>query len=408
MPVSSTAAAEHLVIGAGVVGLACARALQQEGARSVLVIEAEERVAAHQSGHNSGVIHSGLYYRPGSLKARLCTQGRTELLEFCAQHEVPHQVTGKVVVATNQRECQALTELARRGKANGLTGIEHLGPDGIREHEPHAQGMEGLYVPQTGIADFRALAKALARAIEEAGGEVRLTVTAGKLRQENNLWQVETNQGLLRARKLINCGGAWADRIARAAGARPRIRIVPFRGEYHTLAPGAQHLVRNLIYPVPDPRFPFLGVHLTRMIAGGIEAGPNAVLAFSRAGYRWRDVSARDLLETLSFPGSWKLFARHLKTGLGEVQRSLSRAAFAKALKRLVPELEEQDLISAGSGVRAQALGRDGVLVDDFQFEEGPNALHVLSAPSPAATASLAIGREIARRALDLGHNSSP
>ena len=391
---------DHLVIGAGIVGLATARALQQRGAGTVLVIEAENRVAAHQTGHNSGVIHSGLYYRPGSLKACLCTEGRAELLEFCAQHEVPFEVCGKVVVATNKAESTALAELARRGKANGLEGIVHLGPEGIRDHEPHVQGTEGLYVPQTGIADYSALSTALARSVEEAGGQVRLQVAAGKMRRENNLWRVETNRGTLGARKLVNCGGAWADRIAREAGTPPRIRIVPFRGEYHTLAPKAQHLVRNLIYPVPDPRFPFLGVHLTRMVGGGIEAGPNAVLAFSRAGYRWRDVSPRDLAGTLGFPGTWKLFARHLTTGIGEVQRSISKAAFAKALGRLVPEITPDDLSPGGSGVRAQALGRDGKLLDDFHFEEGPEALHVLSAPSPAATASLAIGKEIARRAL--------
>lgn len=399
---SSNETIDHLIIGAGIVGLATAHALQGLSARSVLVIEAEDRVAAHQTGHNSGVIHSGLYYRPGSLKARLCTEGRAALLAFCEQHQVPHEITGKVVVATNEGEKSALEELLRRGEANGLEGIERLGPAGIREHEPHAQGVMGLFVPQTGIADYGALSRALAASVTAAGGQVLLDQSAGKLERRDNLWLVETKRGVLKARNLINCGGAWADRIARAAGSQPKIRIVPFRGEYHSLAPDAQHLVRNLIYPVPDPRFPFLGVHLTRMIAGGIEAGPNAVLAFSRAGYSWGRISPRDLFDTLSFPGSWKLFARHLSTGLGEVHRSLSRRAFAHALRRLVPDLKTTDLISGGSGVRAQALGPDGVLLDDFHFEEGPAALHVLSAPSPAATASLAIGEEIARRAMAL------
>lgn len=399
---SSPEVSDHLVIGAGIIGLASAYALQRRQAGKVLVIEAEERVAAHQTGHNSGVIHSGLYYRPGSQKARLCTAGRAALLEFCAERQVPVEITGKIVVATSEAECAALAELHRRGTANGLEGIERLGPEGIREHEPHAQGLMGLFVPQTGIADYKALAQTLAAAIEADGGQVRLGVAAGKLHREDGRWRVETKEGTLHAKTLINCGGAWADRIARAAGLRPAVRIVPFRGEYHSLAPESKHLVRNLIYPVPDARFPFLGVHLTRMIGGGIEAGPNAVLAFSRAGYGWGQISPRDLMDSLSFPGTWKLFARHMGTGLGEVWRSFSKQAFAQALSRLVPELKASDLTSGGSGVRAQALGPDGVLLDDFHFEEGPAALHVLSAPSPAATASLAIGEEIAQRALAL------
>lgn len=392
--------ADHVVIGAGIVGLATAEALQRRTGGSVAVLDMEDRVAAHQTGHNSGVVHSGLYYRPGSLKARLCTEGREALAQLCEEEGVAFERTGKLVVATRERELPALEELARRGAANGLDGLQRLhGQDELREVEPAVAGCAGLWVPQTGIVDYVGVCNALRRRIERAGGQVHLGRRVTGLRRAGNGWEVDAS-GTIQTPHLVNCAGAWSDRVARMAGLRPKIRIVPFRGEYLVLAPEAAPLVRGLIYPVPDPRFPFLGVHLTRMVDGQVEAGPNAVLALSRRGYRWRDVSLRDLASTLSFPGSWRLFARHATTGLGEVHRSLSRRAFAAALRRLVPALRTEDLLPAGSGVRAQALGPDGKLLDDFAFERDEGALHVLCAPSPAATASLAIGEEVARVAL--------
>ena len=392
--------ADHVVIGAGIVGLATAEALQRRTGGSVAVLDMEDRVAAHQTGHNSGVVHSGLYYRPGSLKARLCTEGREALAQLCEEEGVAFERTGKLVVATRERELPALEELARRGAANGLDGLQRLhGQDELREVEPAVAGCAGLWVPQTGIVDYVGVCNALRRRIERAGGRVHLGRRVTGLRRAGNGWEVAAS-GTIQTPHLVNCAGAWSDRVARMAGLRPKIRIVPFRGEYLVLAPEAAPLVRGLIYPVPDPRFPFLGVHLTRMVDGQVEAGPNAVLALSRRGYRWRDVSLRDLASTLSFPGSWRLFARHATTGLGEVHRSLSRRAFAAALRRLVPALRTEDLLPAGSGVRAQALGPDGKLLDDFAFERDEGALHVLCAPSPAATASLAIGEEVARVAL--------
>lgn len=391
--------ADRIVIGAGIVGLATADALQREGAGRVVVLEAEDRVAAHQTGNNSGVVHSGLYYRPGSAKAELCTRGRTLLEQFCAEEGVSYERTGKVVVATRDAELPALAELRRRGEANGLTGLLPLDSEAdIRAHEPHAAGVAGLFVPQTGIVDYRGVCQALVRRIEARGGRVHLGAGVRSLRRAAGTWTVKASTSTWQAPRVVNCGGAWADRVARLAGCSPRIRIVPFRGEYHVLAPPMAERVRGLIYPVPDPRFPFLGVHLTRMIGGGVEAGPNAVLALSRRGYTWTRISLRDLADTLGFAGSWRLFAAHAWTGLGEVHRSLSKRAFARALSRLLPGIEANHLLPGGSGVRAQALGPDGKLLDDFFFEEQDGALHVLCAPSPAATASLAIGAHIAAR----------
>jgi L-2-hydroxyglutarate oxidase len=393
--------ADHVVIGAGIVGLATAEALQRATGGRALVLEMEGRLAPHQTGHNSGVLHSGLYYRPGSLKARLCTEGREARVRLCEEEGVAFERTGKLVVAVSNHERPALDELARRGEANGLEGIQRLeGLEALREVEPAVAGCAGLWIPQTGIVDYVGACRALQRRIEAAGGRVELQRRVTGLRREGGAWRIEAG-GPVETPHLVNCAGAWSDRVARLAGLEPKVRIVPFRGEYHLLAPEAAGLVRGLIYPVPDPRFPFLGVHLTRMVTGEVEAGPNAVLALSRRGYRWTDVSLRDLASTLSYPGAWRLFARHAATGLGEVHRSLSRRAFARALRRLVPALRDEHLRPAGSGVRAQALGPDGKLLDDFAFERAPGALHVLCAPSPAATASLAIGEEIARVALE-------
>jgi len=384
------------VIGGGIVGMATAMALLDEGGRRIVVLEAEDRVAPHQTGHNSGVIHSGLYYRPGSLKARNCVEGRLALLEFCEEEGVPHEVCGKLVVATDPQEIPALDELERRGRANGLEGLRRLKAGELREHEPHVAGIDGLWVPQTGITDFTEVTRAMARRVATRGGELRLGSRVLAWRRDGSAHLLETASGPVRARLVVGCAGLQSDRLARLAGLDPGVRIVPFRGEYYDLTPEAAHMVRNLIYPVPDPGFPFLGVHLTRMIHGGAEAGPNAVLAFKREGYSRTSFSPRDALSTFAYGGFWKLAGRYWKTGLAEQWRSLSKAAFVRSVRRLVPELEAGQLQRGGAGVRAQALGRDGALLDDFAIVRGEGMIHVLNAPSPAATAAIAIGRAIA------------
>jgi L-2-hydroxyglutarate oxidase len=390
------ASCDVAVVGGGVVGIATALALCGEG-RSVVVLEAEERLAAHQSGHNSGVIHSGLYYKPGSLKARLCTTGAAALYRFCEEEGIAHRRTGKLVVATRADELPRLDELERRGRANGLAGLVRLGSaEQIREIEPHAVGIAALHVPESGIVDYPAVVQACARRIEAAGGRIAIGARVLGVAPEPGGLVVETARGAFGCRLLVNCAGLQADRVARLCGVEPDVRIVPFRGEYLELVPERRPLVRALIYPVPDPRFPFLGVHLTRTVTDQVEAGPNAVLALHREGYRWRDVSPRDLLDTASWPGFWRLMGRIWRPAAGEVWRSAVRAAFVASLRRLVPELTGRDLVPGGSGVRAQALDRQGRLVDDFHVLTGERALHVLNAPSPAATAALAIGRHLA------------
>ncbi len=391
---------DAIVVGAGLVGLATARALQRAGERDVLVLEAAAEVAAHQSGRNSGVVHSGLYYAPGSLKARLCVAGRARLERYCAEHGVAFERCGKVVVATRPDELPRLAELERRGRANGLAGVRRIGPEQIREHEPHAAGLAGLHVPETGIVDFVGMARALAGELVAAGGEVRMETRVLSAHDDGDGLAVETTRGPLRARRLVGCAGLHADRLARVCGLEPDVRIVPFRGEYHVLAEERRQLVRHLIYPVPDPAFPFLGVHFTRRVSGEVEAGPNAVLAFAREGYERSTWSARDLAETLAWPGFRRLARRNLGYGHAEWRRSLIERAFADALRTLLPELRDEDLRPARAGVRAQALGRDGALLDDFAFALAPSQLHVLNAPSPAATASLAIGEYVAILAL--------
>jgi len=397
-----------VVIGAGIVGLATARALLARRDLSLVVLEAEERPAVHQTGHNSGVIHSGLYYKPGSLKAELCASGREELVRYCEERGIAYDRCGKVVVATNDREVAALDELERRGRANGLSGIQRLDADGLREHEPHVAGTAGLFVPETGIVDYRAVAQEFAKDVEERGGEVRLRCAAGNIQRTGEGFVISTPNGELRARRLVACAGAQADRVALRAGIEPGLRIVPFRGEYKTLKPERRGLVKNLIYPVPDPRFPFLGVHFTRGIDGEIEAGPNAVLAFHRYGYKLSDISLRDLGSIFGYGGFWRMAARYWRTAFGEWHRSLSHGAFTRALQKLMPELQASDLAAGGSGVRAQALDPDGTLADDFRFAHGADQLHVLCAPSPAATASLAIGTYIAQHAAEHFDLSSP
>jgi L-2-hydroxyglutarate oxidase len=388
------------VVGAGAVGLATAMALLAARPMRLAVLEAGDRVAPHQTGHNSGVIHSGLYYKPGSLKAMLCVSGRLALERFCAERGVPYERCGKVVVALSSDEVPRLRALEERGRANGLAGVRRLDRDALRALEPHADGLEALHVPETGIVDFAAVARAYADVVRERGGEVRLGVRLISAHTDGGALVLETTAGVVRTRVLVACTGLQADRVARRCGLDPGVRIVPFRGEYLELAPERRHLVHHLIYPVPDPRFPFLGVHLTRMITGAVEAGPNAVLALAREGYRRTDVSAADALEMAAWPGLWRLIARHGARGVMESWRSLDRDTFVRAVRRLVPDLRPEDLRPGGSGVRAQALAPDGALVDDFHLVEAPRMVHVLNAPSPAATAGLAIGRHVAARAL--------
>lgn len=387
------------VVGAGIVGLATARALVRGGRRSVVVLEAEERPAAHQTGHNSGVLHSGLYYRPGSLKARHCTAGRDELYDYCRSHDLPHERCGKLVVAATAEEVPRLRELERRGAANGLAGLRRLGPERVAEYEPHARAVEALWVPQTGIVDFSDVAQALVRDLRDREVETRTRAPVEAVSRSGAGLVLRAGGRELEVRNLINCAGLQSDRVARLCGVDPGLRIVPFRGEYHELTPARRHLVRNLIYPVPDPGLPFLGVHFTRTVKGAVEVGPNAVLALSRAGYTRRDISPRDTLEFLGYRGFWRMARRRWKAGAAEVGRSLSRRALARGLRRLVPEVGAADLRPAGAGVRAQAVAPDGELIDDFRIVEAERMLHVLNAPSPAATASLSIGRELARRA---------
>ncbi len=388
------------IIGGGIVGLASAlEVVQRYPQLKLLVLEKEDRLAAHQTGHNSGVIHSGIYYKPGSLKAQTCVSGARELVAFCEQHDILYERCGKVVVATAAEELPRLEELFRRGTANGVAGVEMIGPERLREIEPHATGIKALYVPTTGIIDFPRVAHTYARLVREKGGEIKTGHRVQKIAQADGGLVLETSQGAVQSKFLINCGGLFSDRLARMAGANPDLQIVPFRGEYYTIAPQRRGLVKNLIYPVPDPALPFLGVHFTRTIAGLVEAGPNAVLAFAREGYRTTDFDLLDLRETLTFPGFWAMSRKYWQTGIGEMYRSLSKRAFLKALQRLLPDLTIADLQPGGSGVRAQAIATSGALVDDFIIAITGNALHVLNAPSPGATASLAIGRLIVEKA---------
>ena len=403
-PVKSTTDSSRfdvVIIGGGIVGMATAMALLRQFRTRLVVIEAEDRLAAHQTGHNSGVIHSGLYYKPGSLKARLCAEGREAMYAFCNEHGIAHERCGKLVVATRESELPALNELERRGRANGLDGMLRLTRSQLREYEPHVSGIEGLFVPQTGIVDYKAVTRAYGEVVASLGGEVRTNAAAKSIRRIGGGLVVQTTRGDIECRGLVNCAGLQSDRVARMCGVEPDVRIIPFRGEYYELVPQRAGLVRNLIYPVPDARFPFLGVHFTRMIGGGVEAGPNAVLALARHGYGWSRISPADMASTATFPGFWRMARKYWKTGFGEVHRSLSKRAFLAALRRLIPELNLEDLKPGGSGVRAQAVERSGALVDDFRIKQSENMVHVLNAPSPGATASISIGRYIAEAAAE-------
>jgi L-2-hydroxyglutarate oxidase len=388
------------VVGGGIVGAATAMALLEAAPGLALVLlEKEASLAAHQTGHNSGVVHSGLYYRPGSLKAQNCTVGREALYAFCAEHAIPHERCGKVVVATREAELPQLAELERRGRENGLEGIERLDARQLREYEPQVEGIAGLHVPQTGIVDYVAVTEAYADVVRRRGGEIRTSHRVVSVRRTPDGLRLGTSRGEVRCRYLVNCAGLQCDRVARLAGVDPQIRIVPFRGEYYELAEGRRSLVRNLIYPVPDPAFPFLGVHFTRMIDGTVEAGPNAVLALKREGYGRLSFSFGDALETFGYGGFWWLAGRYWLTGLREYYRSFSKGAFVRDLQRLLPALRAEDVVRGGAGVRAQAVDPEGKLLDDFRIVEAEGMIHVLNAPSPAATAAIAIGRTVAGKA---------
>jgi (S)-2-hydroxyglutarate dehydrogenase len=389
---------DFAVIGGGIVGLSTARALLERhpGAR-LLVLEKERGWARHQTGHNSGVIHSGIYYEPGSLKARFCREGARALVEFCQERGIDHEICGKVIAAVEPDELPLLDDLYERGLKNSIE-VEKIGPEELREIEPHASGLAALKVPSTGIVDFAKVAEAFAAIVKENGGQLRTGTEVKSISETGGAVVMRADRGAFRARRLVNCAGLHSDRVARLCGVEPRTKIVPFRGEYYELRPERRYLVKNLIYPVPNPGFPFLGVHFTRSIDGIVEAGPNAVLGFAREGYKKTDFDFRDFIEQLTYPALWRLARKNWRTGIGEIHRSFSKKAFVGGLKKLVPEIEEEDVVPIAAGVRAQALKEDGALVDDFLIEEGKDSVHVLNAPSPAATASIPIGEEIAKR----------
>ena len=385
-----------VVIGGGVVGTAAAMAIQKTNEGDVLVLEAEDKLAAHQTGNNSGVIHSGLYYKPGSLKARNCVEGGARLEKFCDERGVNYERCGKIVLATDESRLPALEELQRRGEANGLKGVRRLRAEEINDYEPHVKGVAALHVAETGIIDYTDVVEEYAKVVRENGGETATGVKFLSAKRDGNELVLVTTAGEIRADYLVNCAGLWSDRVARACGVTPSVAIVPFRGEYYELRKEKERLVKNLIYPVPDPRFPFLGVHFTRMIKGGVEAGPNAVLAFKRDGYKFTNFSPRDVSGMFFYGGFWRMAAKFWRMGFGEMWRSISKKTFVRSLQELIPEVTGDDVVRAGAGVRAQALERNGKLTDDFRIVEAERMVHVLNAPSPAATASISIGEEIA------------
>ena len=385
-----------IVIGGGIIGTATALSLQSSKKFNILLIEAENELAPHQTGNNSGVIHSGLYYKPGSLKAKNCSEGRELLYEFCEKHQIEFEKCGKIVVATDKSELSTLEELFKRGVANGLAGIQKLNSEEIKNYEPNAKGIAGLYVPQTGIVDFTKVTNTYAKVFLDNGGSIEKNCKFLSPKNSSGNLVILTTKGEFKTKFLVNCGGLYCDRIAKLCGVNPGLQIVPFRGEYYKLKKDKEFLVKNLIYPVPDPRFPFLGVHFTRMIKGGVEAGPNAVLAFKREGYTKKDFSFTDVSQMIFYSGFWKMASKYYRMGFGEFYRSYNKKAFVKALQKIVPEIQEDDIETGGAGVRAQALEHDGKLVDDFRIVEANKMVHVLNAPSPAATASLSIGKTIA------------
>jgi (S)-2-hydroxyglutarate dehydrogenase len=389
---------DFAIVGGGIVGLSTGMALSKRFPNSkVAVIEKESELAQHQTGNNSGVIHSGIYYKPGSYKARFARRGSQSMAEFCKKHGIDYEICGKVIVATSEEELPLLDNLYKRGLQNELD-IKKIGPEELKEIEPHVSGLAAIQVPQAGIVNYKQVSEKFAEIIEQHGGVIHLNTEVEKIHEESDQVIIETNQGTITAKIVINCGGLHSDRIAKAAGYSIDMKILPFRGEYYMLKPEKRHLVKHLIYPVPNPKFPFLGVHFTRMIDGKVEAGPNAVLSFKREGYKMTDFSARDLAESITYPGLWKLASKFFKEGLEEYARSFSKKLFTKSLQKLIPEVQEEDLVKAPAGVRAQAVSSDGTLVDDFQIIMGKRTVHVCNAPSPAATAAIEIGKEITDR----------
>lgn len=387
-----------LIAGGGIVGLATAyRFLKRFPGKSLTLVEKEAELAEHQTGRNSGVLHSGIYYRPGSLKATNCREGKQAMEAFCQQEEIAYDLCGKIIVAVDAEEIPRLEKILERGKANGVQ-CEMISAGRLHELEPHAAGVQAIHVPETGIVDYTQVCRRLAERVRESGGKVITEARVTAIQQHDRQIAVETTAGEFTGKTLVNCTGLHSDRLARLGGATPSVKIIPFRGEYFELAPAARHLVNNLIYPVPDPSFPFLGVHFTRMIHGGVECGPNAVLAGAREGYSKTDINFRDLSESLTYPGFIKLAAKYWRVGAGEMWRSWSKQAFVRALSRLVPEIEAAHLTAAPAGIRAQAIGRDGSMIDDFLIEEQKHIINVLNAPSPAATASLNIGTLVVDR----------
>jgi L-2-hydroxyglutarate oxidase len=391
-----------VIIGGGIVGLATGLKIQKARPDlKIALLEKEDQLAKHQTGNNSGVIHSGLYYKPGSLKATNCINGYHELVNFCKEEKIPYEITGKVVVATREEQKPLVKVLLERGLQNGLTGTRQITLDELREYEPYCAGVAAIHVPQTGIVDYYQVALAYGRKMMQHGAEIFLNHKALKITQKDGINHIETSKNTLQAKLVINCAGLYSDKVARMNDPSiDDVKIIPFRGEYYKLTKEKEYLVRNLIYPVPDPNFPFLGVHFTRMKKGGVEAGPNAVLAFQREGYRKSQINVGEFAETLAWPGFQKVAGKYWKTGLGELYRSFSKAAFTKALQELIPEIQESDLVEGGAGVRAQACDRTGGLLDDFAIRESAFAINVLNAPSPAATSSLSIGGAVAEMVL--------
>ena len=391
-----------VIVGGGIVGLATGlKILQKNPSLKIALLEKEDQLAKHQTGNNSGVIHSGLYYKPGSLKATNCINGYHELIHFCETEKIPYEITGKVVVATRDEQKPLLQTLMDRGLQNGLEGTRSITMEELREYEPHCAGVAAIHVPQTGIVDYYQVALAYGRKIIQGGGQIFLNHKVLKINQKENINYIETSNKTFEAKLVINCAGLYSDKVARMNDASvDDVKIIPFRGEYYKLKKDREYLVKNLIYPVPDPNFPFLGVHFTRMMKGGVEAGPNAVLAFRREGYKKSQINLAELAETLAWPGFQKVAGKYWRTGFGELYRSFSKAAFTKALQELIPEIQESDLVEGGAGVRAQACDRTGGLLDDFAIRESAYAINVLNAPSPAATSSLSIGGTVAEMAL--------
>jgi (S)-2-hydroxyglutarate dehydrogenase len=386
---------DYAVVGGGIVGLSTAMQLAQQYPHArIVMLEKEASPAQHQTGRNSGVIHSGIYYKPGSYKARFAKAGSSSMVAFCQEHGIPHEVCGKVIVATQEKELQGLDKLFQRGQQNGLA-VRKISPEELKEIEPHVRCVGGILVPTTGITNYRKVSQTYLELFLERGGEMMFENEVGQITHRGPAHLIKTSKGEYEAKFLINCAGLYSDRVTRLAGQDPGVKIVPFRGEYYELAPNKRHLVKTLIYPVPNPDFPFLGVHFTKMIDGSVHCGPNAVLAFKREGYKKTDFDFRDFCETMSYGGFWRLVRKNFGEGMKEVYRSLSKPAFVRSLQQLVPEVQAADLVPCNAGVRAQALLNDGGLVDDFLIIRGQNALHICNAPSPAATASLEIGKAV-------------